>query len=608
MSKVTFVNIMDLWKQVSLDFGYELQIVDNIYEGLFELLQPIKDASHTRDRKRSPPDSACIAGTRKGVIEWIITWVASSISVLIRRPHILWVYGYAGCGKSAIAQEISEQAHGGGRLLATFFFCRNAGDRSKMGRLPNTLASQTATSLPDTIPFIQAAVKAEPELLQVESSFSLSARVQRLVYEPFYAVAAQFSYAEYYLLSPYLIIIDGLDECDDKEDVQDFITATLKFFKLHSSIPLRILITSRVEQHIHSCLAADSGVILKDLADHCSRDDIVEFMRVVFEAETRSNPVIQAYMRQNGSWPSYSDSEKLVDHIGGSFIFGSTLFRFIFHGSGSRGDHSTPLDRFPLALTIDPGLDGLYLSTLARSEHIPHFSDTISTITLLERPLSISGIAELLDIQTHEVVRVLIDLQAVIQVPGTDDAPVTFYHTSLRDFLTNKSRSERFFVRPSFHMRLCTLCTACQLKAYRQTPKIGPRHSSLTAAVQYSFDHGYTTHWKLAKRVEVEAEAVPELYKLIQLRRNMLKVLPDSERGGELEKFGVELKSLFDHSKSVSHLKEAISMHREALDLRPHPHPNRHWSLYRLGCALNSLFDHSKSVSHLKDATLDDAS
>ncbi|RXW14900.1 hypothetical protein EST38_g10956 [Candolleomyces aberdarensis] len=28
-------------------------------QGLRELLQPITDASHTRDRKRSPPDSAC---------------------------------------------------------------------------------------------------------------------------------------------------------------------------------------------------------------------------------------------------------------------------------------------------------------------------------------------------------------------------------------------------------------------------------------------------------------------------------------------------------------------------------------------------------------------
>ncbi|RXW12923.1 hypothetical protein EST38_g12930, partial [Candolleomyces aberdarensis] len=449
-----------------------------------------------------------------------------------------------------------------------------------------------ATSLPNTIPFIQAVVKAEPELLQVESSFSLSARLQRLVYEPFKAAVPQNSLAKSFLSAPYLIIIDGLDECDDKEGVQEFITTTLKFFKKHPDIPLRILITSRVEQHIHSCLAADSGVILKDLADHCSRDDIVEFMRVVFEAETRSNPVIQAYVQQNGSWPSRTDSKTLVDHIGGSFIFGSMLFRFIFEGSGSPGDHSTPLDRFPLTLTIGSGLDGLYSATLARSEHIPHFSDIISTIVLLVRPLSISAIAELLDIQAHEVVCVLTDLQAIIRVSGTDDAPVTFYHTSLRDFLTDESRSERFFVRPSFHMRLCTLCAACKLKIYRRTPKVRPRHSKLTAAVQYSFSHGDHAHWKLV--VPVKAEAVPELYKLVQLRRNMLEVLPDYDRGRELRNLGVKLKLLFSHLKSITH--------REALDLRPHPHCKRYWSLYSLGWALEWLFDHSRSVSDIEEA------
>ncbi|KAJ2928236.1 hypothetical protein H1R20_g8857, partial [Candolleomyces eurysporus] len=418
-------------------------------KSLFELLKPITDASHTRDRKRSPPDSACLPGTRKGVIRWIVSWVSSS--VLIRRRHILWVYGYAGCGKSAIAQEISERVQSEGRLLATFFFCRNAGDRSEIGRLPNTLANQIATSLPETVPLIEAAVKAEPELLQVKSSFSLGARLQRLLYEPFKAAAGQASLAKYFLSTPYLIIIDGLDECDDKEGVQEFIATTLRFFKHNPSIPLRIMITSRVEHHIHSLLTTGGGVLLKDLADHCSRDDIENFMQTVFDAKTKSDPVIQAHIRQNGSWPSRADSQKLVDYIGGSFIFASTLFKFIFESSTSDVDHSTPLDRFPLALNIDPGLDGLYTQTLARSECLPHFTEIISSLALLARPLPISGIAELLDIQASAVAHVLVDLQAIVQVPGTDDAPVNFYHTSLRDFLTTESRSRRFFAPPSFH-------------------------------------------------------------------------------------------------------------------------------------------------------------
>ncbi|RXW19568.1 hypothetical protein EST38_g6296 [Candolleomyces aberdarensis] len=541
---------------------------------LAELLQPITDASHTRDRKRSPPDSACLPGTRKGVIKWIVSWASSS--VLAKRRHVLWVYGYAGCGKSAIAQEVSEQIHGGGRLLATFFFCRNAGDRSRIGRLPNTLASQMTASLPGTAPFILAAAKVEPQLLQTESCFSFGARLQRLVYEPFKAFAGQVSYAGYFLSSPYLIIIDGLDECDDKEGVQEFIATTLKFFAQNPYLPLRVLITSRVEQHIHSCLTTDGGVFLKDLADCCTRKDIETFMDTVFEAHIRSNPVIQAHIRQNGLWPGRASSEKLVDHIGGSFIFASTLFKFIFQGSGSPDDHLTPLDRFPLALDTDPGLDGLYLQTLARSEHLPYFTNIISTLALLATPFPVSGIAELLGIQASAVAHVLVDLQAIIQVPGTDDAPVTFYHTSLRDFLTTESRSERFFVPPSFHAHLLIRCLSCSLGVRRETPKLQFEPTKQTAAARLS-----------------------NLEKLLHLRRETIELLPDDGKADGLNNVAASLCRRFELDGLTSTIEEAVSLQREALNLRPHPHPDRHLSLRS---ALYKFFKEAGSVENLDEA------
>jgi hypothetical protein len=195
-------------------------------------------------------------------------------------------------------------------------------------------------------------------------------------------------------------------------------------------------------------------------------------MRIVFDAETKANPIIQAHIRQNGSWPGKADSKKLLNHIGGSFIFASTLFKFIFQGSGLPTDHSTPLDRLPLALNIDPGLDGLYSQTLARSAHLPYFTRIISTLALIAKPLPISGIAELLGIQASAVAHVLIGLQAIVQVPGTDDAPVTFYHTSLRDFLTTESRSGQLFVPPSFHARLLAAQDARLYSALKETSLI----------------------------------------------------------------------------------------------------------------------------------------
>ncbi|RXW17520.1 hypothetical protein EST38_g8331 [Candolleomyces aberdarensis] len=564
---------------------------------LIELLQPIADASHTRDRKRSPPDSACLPGTRRGLIKWIASWVSQGL--LIKKKHVLWIYGYAGCGKSAIAQEISERVQSGGRLLSTFFFCRNAGDRSEIGRLPNTLASQMAISLPETASFIKAAVKAEPELLQIESSFSLGARLQRLLYEPFKAAASQASLTKSLISTPYLIIIDGLDECDDKEGVQEFIATTLKFFKHNPSIRLRLLITSRVEQHIHSLLTADDRVYLKDLADHCSRADIENFMGTVFDAKTKADPVIQAHIRQNGSWPSQDDSRKLADHIGGSFIFASTLFRLIFEPPTSERDHSTPLDRFSLALSIDPGLDDLYTQTLARSERLPYFTEIISALALLAEPLPISGIAQLLDIHASAVAHVLVDLQAIVQVPGTDEAPVTFYHTSLRDFLTTESRSGRFFAPPSFHRHLLICCLTCELRRRQQLPQVKLELRKQTAAVRYSLQHGERNHWNCGHTIFTS----DDLKILVQLRRKMVEVLPSDEKAAQFTNLAIDLRSLFAQDGFTTTMEQAVLMYRKALNLRLHPHPHRSNSLDNLGMALYSLFEREWSISHLEEAT-----
>ncbi|RXW14007.1 hypothetical protein EST38_g11845, partial [Candolleomyces aberdarensis] len=64
---------------------------------LIELLRPILDASHTRNRETSPPNSACFPGTRTDVIRVIVAWVDST---LLRNTHVLWLYGFVGCGKS----------------------------------------------------------------------------------------------------------------------------------------------------------------------------------------------------------------------------------------------------------------------------------------------------------------------------------------------------------------------------------------------------------------------------------------------------------------------------------------------------------------------------
>ncbi|KAJ2935946.1 hypothetical protein H1R20_g1148, partial [Candolleomyces eurysporus] len=346
--------------------------------------------------RHPPPDSDCFPGTREGVLKGITDWADSPVLFNAGAPHIYWTHGYVGCGKSSISQAVSQKYGQKGRLLASFFFYRNSGDRSRMARFAETLAGQMVAAVPATGSFVKAAVKAEPALLT--RGVSLATQLERLVYRPFSAAVKRGLIFKTLLQGPFLVVIDGLDECEDKEEVKEFIQHLLDYFKRHPSTPLRFFITSRVERHIKEYLKAD-GVQLDDLVAHGSDDDILTFLETSFSHRAKEDDVIAAYVQRHGQWPTRNDLKTLVHHIGGSFIFASALFKYIV---GPLDDGLIPMTRLPLTLDMNPGLDGLYTYTLAKSQRLPHFSDVISTLALVFEPLPIAGIAELLGIETFE--------------------------------------------------------------------------------------------------------------------------------------------------------------------------------------------------------------
>ncbi|KAJ2924226.1 hypothetical protein H1R20_g12859, partial [Candolleomyces eurysporus] len=335
-------------------------------------LNPIPDASHTRDRKTSPPDSVCFPGTRKKVITEITTWAdgfhqvprtAYALVVYTATPHIYWLHGFAGCGKSAVSLKIADIFEESGRLLASYFFFRNAGERSTMKKFAATLATQMASALPATAPFIDAALSANPGILN--DCVSLTRQLERLVYKPFQSAMNKVP-----TKTPFIIVIDGLDECEDKRGVEEFIDQMLDFFEEHPDIPLRIFIASRVEQHIRERLET-RRVLLGDLDSHSAYKDIEDFLQASFQMLAKRDRVIRAYVQARGSWPTKPDMDKLISHINGSFVLASTIFKYIVQPP-TQEDPTTPMERLPLTLEMN-GLDGLYAQTLARSEHLPPF-------------------------------------------------------------------------------------------------------------------------------------------------------------------------------------------------------------------------------------------
>ncbi|KAF6750814.1 hypothetical protein DFP72DRAFT_505808 [Ephemerocybe angulata] len=412
-------------------------------------LSPIPDASHTRNRKISPPDSHCLPGTRRQVIQDTIAWADSKTIPDDGGGHVLWLYGHVGCGKSAIAQAVAEEFAKRKRLAGSFFFFRGSGDRSRTRRFAATIASQMMVAIPSTASFVKAALKAQPNL----PTLPLDIQFQYLVFEPLLSASKRLLSIEF-RRGPLLIVVDGVDECEDREEVSDWITDMLEYMKEHPRIPLRLFIASRVEAHIRTRLET-SQVLLVNLVDHVATNDIAIVMRQTFDEAAKYNQVIKAYGRQ---WPTPADLLKLVEHTGGSFIFMATILRFIL--ASGQGD-SLPMERLPCALMIDPGLDGLYMQTLATARDRSHFSEIISTIAFLQDSLSINGLSDLLNIPRHEVVHVLVPLQSIIQVPGDDRTPIALCHSSLHNFLNTESRSGPFHAHHRHHLRIVQCCNQC---------------------------------------------------------------------------------------------------------------------------------------------------
>jgi len=132
-------------------------------------------------------------------MDWILGSGADQNTV------ILWFYGPAGAGKSAIAHKIAECCDLEKLLLATFFFSRSDPARSNSKSFIATISYQIVINIPGVREKVIAAIDRDPLIL----SRSMEAQVAALIVEPLHEpLQAGYFNAP---TSRRLIIIDGLD-------------------------------------------------------------------------------------------------------------------------------------------------------------------------------------------------------------------------------------------------------------------------------------------------------------------------------------------------------------------------------------------------------------
>ena len=408
---------------------------------MLEFLDTIKEAKGARWDFVSANE--CLPGTRTHVLGSIVTWISHEA---IRQ--VFWLNGMAGTGKTTIAKSVAHFAAINGQLGASFFCSRDSTDRSNVKLIFPTLAAQLSEIIPEFHAQLMKSIKKKGIGQALPSE-----QFETLIIEPL-----QTSSLHGHSI---VIVIDALDECNGEVSSSTILEA----FSIHiNKAPfLKVIVTSRPEPALHYAFQEDSLQIrstcfyLHDVELNRVNDDIRLFLRL------RLREMAEDRRWTSSNWPPDQLVERLVQQASGLFIFASTLCKFV----ESTDDLEEQLEEIAQLTTSDNGylgIDQLYQKVV--NSAMANFSDEqgvrdchsiLGTIVLLQNPLSLTDLSQLLCLSEGHVTGLLKDFHSVLDIPQ-EGGGVRVIHASFPDFLTNEHRCSRFFVSPALQHRELTLC------------------------------------------------------------------------------------------------------------------------------------------------------
>ncbi|KAF7334875.1 putative nwd2 protein [Mycena sanguinolenta] len=379
--------------------------------------------------------------------------------------NILWLYGPAGAGKSAIMQTLASQLRDAGRLGGSFFFKRGHATRGNAKTLFATIAYQLALAVPCLRTSISQVVEDDPSVIVR----SIAVQIKKLISDPCRSHVHE-------NCDPVIILIDGLDECEGL-DIQVEILRIIRHSSSQGPNPLRFIIASRPEAHIYEMF--DSPIYV---GHHCpvnlqSFDDVREYLRDEFSRIHCEHYSMKSVLFP---WPSPDVLEKLVKNSSGYFIYASTIIKFI------DDKNYRPTER--LAVVQDPTrsgsesafntLDQLYMTILSSA---PRQSQLIPILcAIIHMELVAGEIDQLLGLAEGDTLLLLRGLRSVLAMPSEETA-ISFHHASFGDFLNHPDRSGIFCVGTLNRQ----ICLALSLLQYHAGPFQRRRISILSKMIRF---------------------------------------------------------------------------------------------------------------------------
>ena len=334
-------------------------------------------------------------------------------------------------------------ASGTAASLQLFFFFRTSSERNRSEHLVATLAYQIALSIPGAKEFIANAVEDDLSVF----SKDINSQLFQLIIRPLTLASQGWDSTQ-----QTLVIVDGLDECIDKRQQTDILSAICNASMNHE-LPLRFLICSRPEHNIKmrfewSDLQSVTAHLVVDM-DIDVTQDIATFLKAEFSRVRREHCI------QETPWPSKDVIQSLAERASGQFIYASTIIKFIDdwdfqpqqrlnmvlgtlpHGTWSPFAeidllYTQILDAVP-ASKVEKTL--LFLGIIIYHDHYHHSLSKGMFINL-------SALNELFQLNSGGVEHLLRELHSVLDV----QIQVFLFHKSFSDFLSCETRSGRYYI------------------------------------------------------------------------------------------------------------------------------------------------------------------
>ncbi|KIL57658.1 hypothetical protein M378DRAFT_375456 [Amanita muscaria Koide BX008] len=400
-----------------------------------------------QNKKKSGP---CFKGTRVALLREMADCVTGSSE---SRMYIL--SGLAGIGKSTIAYTIASRAADLNLLGASFCFSRDETDRNNAKSFFTTIAYRLCV-------YNETFAKAIGDVSKTERGSAGTTKhpqdqLQALILDPLRSIAQSRS-------RPVLIVVDALDECDEK----DAFSVLTGLRQLVQNLPsFKIILTTRPQPYLDQFRRSQDGhklFHLQDIDDKVVDGDI----RLYLDHNLSTKQVQKCYPTRQ--WcASDQEIDSLVCAAGRFFIIASTAVRYILDKRASNPaaqvqkllrasvqDH-TPfknLDRFYNVILRD-----VVLEDCDDNGIVNRYQSVVGTIILFQRPLPVSTVAYLIGIDVKDICAVLDNLQSVILL-GDDDVP-RIYHTSFLEYLTDQARCKDPHLRIDPRIRHTQIAIRC---------------------------------------------------------------------------------------------------------------------------------------------------